>query len=146
MKSDLVKTLSERGFIFQATNLEGLDELAVNERITSYIGFDLTANSLHVGSLVQIMVQRWMDKLGHRPLTLLGEATTRIGDPSGKTTQRPILTDNQIAHNREGIEHVLDRLLPHNKQYVSNAESPVPIAGSCVTGRPSIVTVPVGEA
>jgi tyrosyl-tRNA synthetase len=121
MKSELLSTLKERGFIFQATNVEGLDELAANERITSYIGFDLTANSLHVGSLVQIMVQRWMSRLGHQPITLLGEATTRIGDPSGKTTQRPILTDKEISKNREGIEHVLDRLLPH-KQYISNAE------------------------
>jgi tyrosyl-tRNA synthetase len=67
------------------------------------------------------MVQRRMSRLGHQPITLLGEATTRIGDPSGKTTQRPILTDKEISKNREGIEHVLDRLLPH-KQYVSNAE------------------------
>jgi tyrosyl-tRNA synthetase len=120
VKSELIQTLSERGFIHQATNLDGLDTLASTDKITSYTGFDLTADSLHVGSLVQIMVQRWMAKLGHNPLTLLGEATTRIGDPSGKSTQRPMLSHDAIAHNREGIENVLDRLLI-KKTYVSNS-------------------------
>ena len=124
MKSDLIITLSERGFINQATNLEGLDALADTQKITSYIGFDLTADSLHVGSLIQIMVLRWMTRLGHNPIVLFGEATTRIGDPSGKTTSRPMLTDEQIEHNRIGIKRVIDRLvggythIPH----VSNAE------------------------
>ena len=124
MKSDLIITLSERGFINQATNLEGLDALADMQKITSYIGFDLTADSLHVGSLIQIMVLRWMTRLGHNPIVLFGEATTRIGDPSGKTTSRPMLTDEQIEHNRIGIKRVIDRLvggythIPH----VSNAE------------------------
>jgi len=124
MKSDLIITLNERGFINQATNLEGLDELADSQKITSYIGFDLTADSLHVGSLIQIMVLRWMARLGHNPIVLFGEATTRIGDPSGKTTSRPMLTDEQIEHNRIGITRVIDRLVggrPHVK-HVSNAE------------------------
>jgi tyrosyl-tRNA synthetase len=120
MKSELLTTLQERGFIHQSTDLDGLDDLASKSKITSYIGFDLTANSLHVGSLIQIMVQRWMAKFGHYPLTLLGEATTRIGDPSGKSASRPMLSDEDIQSNRQGIEKVLDRLLTH-KQYVSNA-------------------------
>lgn len=124
MKSDLIITLSERGFINQATNLEGLDALADTQKITSYIGFDLTADSLHVGSLIQIMVLRWMTRLGHNPIVLFGEATTRIGDPSGKTTSRPMLTDEQIEHNRIGIKRVIDRLVGGHTHipHVSNAE------------------------
>ena len=91
MKSELIKTLMERGFINQSTDLQGLDELAAAGPITGYIGFDLTADCLHVGSLMQIMVLRWMEKLGHNPIVLLGGATTMIGDPTGKDRTRPML-------------------------------------------------------
>jgi tyrosyl-tRNA synthetase len=120
MKSELILMLQERGFINQATNLEGLDALALEQKITSYIGFDLTADSLHVGSLVQIMLLRHMTKLGHDPLILLGEATTRIGDPSGKSAARPMLTRDQIEHNRLGIEKVFRKFVD-NPTFVSNA-------------------------
>ena len=125
MKSKLIRTLQERGFINQVTNLPGLDDAAEKGPVTSYIGFDLTADSLHVGSLIQIMVLRWMARLGHNPIVLLGEATTRIGDPSGKTHARPMLTDAEIERNRIGIVHVIDRLVgvvkPHTR-HISNAE------------------------
>jgi tyrosyl-tRNA synthetase len=119
MKSELFKVLSDRGFINQTTNLAALDDAAVAGPITAYIGFDLTANSLHVGSLIQIMVLRWMRKLGHNPLILLGDATTRVGDPSGKSTARPILTTEQIGSNRQGIEKVFKTLVPE-PQFVTN--------------------------
>jgi tyrosyl-tRNA synthetase len=125
MKSDLITTLNDRGFINQATNLDGLDQRAMAGPIIAYIGFDLTADSLHVGSLVQIMMLRWMHKLGHDPIVLFGEATTRIGDPTGKSTARPILTPEEIERNRIGIVQVIDRLVgsvrPHTR-HVSNGE------------------------
>jgi len=113
MESKILITLKERGFIHQATNLEGLDVLASKGSIIAYIGFDLTADSLHIGSLIQIMVLRWLKKLGHTPIVLFGEATTRIGDPSGKSSQRPMLTSEQIERNREGIVRIIDRLVGH---------------------------------
>lgn len=120
MKSSLLATLKERQFINQCTDLDALDALAHDQPITAYIGFDLTADSLHVGSLIQIMALRWMAKLGHNPIVLLGEATTRIGDPTGKSAARPILTPRQIEDNCAGIMKVFDRLLP-SPRFVSNA-------------------------
>jgi tyrosyl-tRNA synthetase len=103
-QSELLRILDERGFIFQGTDMAGLDELAVAGPITGYIGFDATADSLHVGSLIQIMMLRWMQKTGHRPLVLMGGGTTRIGDPSGKDEARQLLTDGDIAQNIAGIK------------------------------------------
>lgn len=111
MKSELIKILSERGFIHQATDLSALDAICADGPITGYIGFDLTAPSLHVGSLIQIMALRWMVRTGHEPIILLGEATTRIGDPTGKDKARPILGADVIEDNRIGIQKVFDRLV-----------------------------------
>ena len=119
MKSELMRVLVERGFVNQATNLDGLDALAMKP-MTSYIGFDLTADSLHVGSLVQIMAQRWLLEFGHNPLTLLGRATTRIGDPSGKSSSRPMLDGASISANEAGISKVLNRLGLDSRNFVSN--------------------------
>jgi tyrosyl-tRNA synthetase len=102
-KSDLVRTLIERGHIYQATDLAGLDAAAAKGPITGYIGFDATASSLHVGSLVQIMTLRRMQETGHKPVVLMGGGTTKVGDPSDKTSQRPLLTDAEIAANIAGI-------------------------------------------
>ncbi|WP_374764002.1 tyrosine--tRNA ligase [Yunchengibacter salinarum] len=110
-KSDLLNILLERGFIHQATDLDGLDSLLNTQSVKGYIGFDCTGPSLHVGSLVSIMVLRWMQKCGHQPVVLLGGGTTRIGDPSGKDTQRQMLTDAQIARNKAGIGQVFARFL-----------------------------------
>ena len=82
IKSEFIRTLVERGFMHQCTDLEALDALAAGQRITAYIGYDCTAPSLHVGSLVQIMMQRNLQKTGHRPIVLMGGGTTKIGDPS----------------------------------------------------------------
>ena len=110
-KSDFVRVLQERGYIHQATDIEGLDKAASEGVITAYIGFDATAASLHVGSLIQIMMLRRLQQTGHRPLPLMGGGTTKVGDPSDKDSQRPLLTDEQIAANIAGIKAVFERFL-----------------------------------
>ena len=102
-RSDLVRTLIERGHVYQATDLEGLDAAALAGPISAYIGFDATASSLHVGSLVQIMTLRRLQQTGHRPIVLMGGGTTKVGDPSDKAAQRPMLSDADIAANIAGI-------------------------------------------
>ena len=115
LKSDFLQILSERDFIHQVTDLEGLDaKMAAKEKegpISAYIGFDCTGTSLHVGSLVQIMMLRWLQKCGHKPIVLLGGGTTRIGDPSGKDESRKLLTDADIARNMTGIRTIFDQFL-----------------------------------
>ena len=110
-KSDFLNILSERGFIHQISDPEGLDAAAKAGKITGYIGFDATAASLHAGSLVQIMMLRWMQKTGHKPIALMGGGTTRIGDPSFKDESRKLLTVEQIAANLAGIRQVFTRFL-----------------------------------
>ncbi len=110
-RSDFLRTLQDRGFIHQCTDLDALDERALKERITAYIGFDATADSLHVGSLVQIMMLRWAQKTGHRPIALMGGGTTKIGDPSGKDESRQLLSSAQIEANIAGIRTAFDNLL-----------------------------------
>lgn len=110
-KSALMKTLTERGYLYQCTDEGGLDALATEETITGYIGFDCTAPSLHVGSLVQIMMLRHLQKSGGRPIVLLGGGTTKIGDPSDKDKSRPILTPERIAFNKDGIKRVFAQFL-----------------------------------
>ena len=105
-KSELMQILTERGFIHQCSDSEGLDRRFATETVTGYIGFDATAKSLHVGSLMQIMMLRWMQKTGHRPLALMGGGTTRIGDPSFKDEARKLLTDEMIDENLAGIRKV----------------------------------------
>ncbi|NIJ42631.1 tyrosyl-tRNA synthetase [Parvibaculum indicum] len=110
-KSDFLRILSERGFIHQLSDEAALDEAALEKAVTGYIGFDATAKSLHVGSLVQIMMLRWLQKTGHRPITLMGGGTTRIGDPSFRDDARPLLTDEQIDDNLAGIKQVFAKFL-----------------------------------
>jgi tyrosyl-tRNA synthetase len=112
-RSDFLRTLDERGFIHQVTDPEALDALAAKGPITAYIGFDATADSLHVGSLVQIMLLRWAQKTGHRPITLMGGGTTKVGDPSGKDESRRLLDDAAIAANIAGIQRVFDQFLDY---------------------------------
>ncbi len=111
LRSDFLRTLVERGFLHQCTDLEGLDAAAASGRVTGYIGFDATADSLHVGSLVQIMMLRHMQRAGHRPIVLMGGGTTRVGDPSGKDKSRQLLSNAQIAGNIAGIRRVFERFL-----------------------------------
>src|ERR1700749_1089325 len=110
-QSDFLREATERGFVFQCTDTEGVDALLRAGRVTAYIGFDCTADSLHVGSLVQIMILRLLQKHGHRPLVLMGGGTTRIGDPSGRDETRLLLTDEQIAANMAGIRRFFDPFL-----------------------------------
>ena len=110
-KSDFLRVLDERGFIHQCTSLEELDAAAAREVITGYIGFDATARSLHVGSLIQIVMLYWLQQTGHRPIALMGGGTTKVGDPTGKDTQRALLTDADINANIEGIKGVFAKFL-----------------------------------
>ena len=110
-KSDFLNILSERGFIHQISDPEALDAQAMAGTITGYIGFDATATSLHAGSLVQIMMLRWMQKTGHKPIALMGGGTTKIGDPSFKDESRKMLSVEQIAHNLDGIRQVFTKFL-----------------------------------
>ena len=90
-KSKFLNILEKRGFLHQLTDETKLDDFLCKDKCVAYIGFDCTASSLHVGSLIQIMMLRWFQKCGHQPLVLLGGGTTKIGDPSGKDTARPVL-------------------------------------------------------
>ena len=110
-KSDLLKQLYIRGYIHQCTNIEKLDQIAEKKRVVGYIGFDCTAESLHVGSLLQIMCLRLLQKHGHRPIVLFGGGTTRIGDPSGKDKTRKILNEKEIDKNIKNIEKILKNFL-----------------------------------
>ncbi len=126
-RSLFMKTLTERGFIHQCTDLAALDETLSAGPIAAYIGFDATADSLHVGSLVQIMVLRWLQKAGHKPIILMGGGTTQLGDPSFRDASRPLLSDEQIARNSAGIRKVFSQYLtfgdgPTDAVMVDNAD------------------------
>ena len=126
-KSALIQQFTERGYIHQTTNLEGLDDIANQQIVPAYIGFDCTADSLHVGSLVQIMMLRILQKTGHKPIVLMGGGTTKVGDPSGKDTARPLLSDQDIEHNKQGIKQVFEKYLtfgdgPTDALMVDNAD------------------------
>src|SRR4029077_12818677 len=110
-KSDFLNVLASRGFIHQVSEPEALDALARQSTITAYIGFDCTAPSLHVGSLLPIMMLHWLQQTGHRPIALMGGGTTRVGDPSGKDESRKVLTDDIIAGNLQGIRQVFGKFL-----------------------------------
>jgi tyrosyl-tRNA synthetase len=110
-KSDFLNILAERGFIHQVSEADVLDARAVAGPITAYIGFDCTAPSLHVGSLLPIMMLYWLQQTGHRPIALMGGGTTRVGDPSGKDESRRILTDEMIEQNLTGIRAIFSKFL-----------------------------------
>ena len=110
-RSAFITTLADRGFIHQMSDADGLDAAFADGRVTGYIGFDCTAASLHVGSLVQIMLLYWMQQTGHRPIVLMGGGTTKIGDPSGRDSTRQLLTPEQIEANKAGIFQIFARLI-----------------------------------
>ena len=110
-KSDFLAVLTERGYLHQCSDLEGLDAKAKAGELIAYIGFDCTASSLHVGSLLPIMMLRWLQKTGGKPVPLMGGGTTRVGDPSGKDESRKLLTVEQIDANKESIKQVFSRFL-----------------------------------
>jgi tyrosyl-tRNA synthetase len=126
-RSSLLKLLDERGYIHQVTDAAALDALAAGETVSAYIGFDATAPSLHVGSLVQIMMLRRLQQAGHRPIVLMGGGTTKVGDPSGKDESRKLLTHEEIEANIAGIRRVFERFLtfgngPSDAIVVNNAD------------------------
>ena len=117
--NDFIKEFKDRGFFYQCTDEKSLSKILDTEKIKGYIGFDCTAQSLHVGSLLQIMCLRQLQKYGHRPIVLLGGGTTRIGDPSGKDKTRKILDENEIENNIKSIEIVLKKFLNSNDKNTS---------------------------
>jgi len=126
-KSDFLRVLSERGFIHQISDWEGLDAAAAKGPITGYIGFDATAKSLHAGSLVPIMMLYWMQQTGHRPIALMGAGTTMVGDPSGKDESRKLLTIDEINANLAGIKRIFSKFLrfgdgPNDALMANNAD------------------------
>jgi tyrosyl-tRNA synthetase len=128
LSSDFMRTMTSRGFLHQCTDQIGLDQKAAGKQpIAAYIGFDCTADSLHVGSLVQIMMLRWLQKTGHKPIVLMGGGTTKIGDPSGKDEARQLITEDIIKGNMAGIKRVFEKFLtfgdgPTDAVMVDNAE------------------------
>lgn len=110
-KSDLLNLLASRGYVHQMTDAEGLDALAATQVVPGYIGFDATAPSLHIGSLVQIMILRRLQQAGHKPIVLMGGGTSMVGDPSGKDESRQMLTSQQIGGNIRSIRQVFERFL-----------------------------------
>src|ERR1700735_502262 len=111
LKSDFLRSLTEQGYIHQQTDAQALDRCANSGIVTAYIGFDATADSLHVGSLVQIMLLRRLQQTGHRPIVLMGGGTTKVGDPSGRDETRQLLTDEQINANIAGIREIFGHFL-----------------------------------
>ncbi len=110
-QSELLRVMDERGYVHQMTDAAGLDALAARQVVPAYVGFDATASSLHVGSLVQIMLLRRLQQAGHKPIVLMGGGTTRIGDPTGRDESRKMLTDQTIEDNIAGIRTVFEKLL-----------------------------------
>ena len=114
-----LKEFKERGYYYQCTDESELSEFMNNNEVNAYIGFDSTAPSLHVGSLMQIMCLRLLQKYGHRPIVLLGGGTTRIGDPSGKDKTRKMLEENEIEKNIKTIEEILKKFLETDDEKTS---------------------------
>ncbi|PYC49359.1 tyrosine--tRNA ligase [Litorivita pollutaquae] len=113
-KSEFMRVMIERGFLADCTDYQGLDEALMNGVVPGYIGFDATAKSLHVGSLIQIMTLRWLQKTGHQPITLMGGGTTKVGDPSFRADERPLLTPAQIDDNIDGIKKVFAKYIEYS--------------------------------
>ncbi|MDP6884554.1 MAG: tyrosine--tRNA ligase, partial [Rhodospirillales bacterium] len=126
-RSEFIRAVVERGYLHQCTDLDELDSRAAEGMITAYIGFDCTAPSLHVGSLVSIMLLRWLQRTGHKPIVLMGGGTTKVGDPSGKDESLQMLGDYEIAANMDSIKRVFSAFLtfgdgPTDALMVNNAE------------------------
>jgi tyrosyl-tRNA synthetase len=124
-KSDFLRLIVERGYLHQCTDFEALDEMAAKGRITAYVGYDATGDSLHIGHLVSIMMLYWMQQFGHRPITLMGGGTTKVGDPSGKDETRKMLTDDDIAGNIASIRRTFENVITYGDDagiMVNNAD------------------------
>ena len=112
-KSDFMRVMFERGFVADCTDYQALDEALVKGVVPAYIGYDATAASLHVGHLMNIMVLRWLQKTGHKPITLMGGGTTKVGDPSFRAEERPLLTPEKIDENISGLKKVFSKYLTY---------------------------------
>ena len=126
-KSDFLRVMFERGFVADCTDYQALDEALVKGVVPAYIGYDATAPSLHVGHLMNIMVLRWLQKTGHKPITLMGGGTTKVGDPSFRSEERPLLTPDKIDENIAGLKQVFAKYLsygdgPTDAIMLNNAE------------------------
>ncbi len=110
-KSDFLREINSRGFIYQSSDIDNLDELMSKKKITAYIGFDITSDSLHIGSLVQLMLLNWLDEFGHKTIALVGGGTTLVGDPSGKDSARKIITLSQISENINKIKKTFNQFI-----------------------------------
>ncbi|HRO16302.1 MAG TPA: tyrosine--tRNA ligase [Paracoccus sp. (in: a-proteobacteria)] len=124
-KSEFLTVLTERGYVADCTDMQALDDALTQGQVTAYIGYDATAASLHVGHLLNIMMLRWFQKTGNRPITLMGGGTTRIGDPSFRSEERPLLTPDAIQSNIDGMQQVFARYLDYGDgraTMVNNAE------------------------
>ena len=113
-KSEFIAVMMQRGFLADCTDYQGLDDALSRGVTPAYIGFDATAKSLHVGSLIQIMMLRWLQKTGHKPITLMGGGTTKVGDPSFRADERPLLTEAQIDSNIAGIKKVFESYISYD--------------------------------
>ena len=113
-KSEFMAVMMQRGFLADCTDYQGLDDALSRGVTPAYIGFDATAKSLHVGSLIQIMMLRWLQKTGHKPITLMGGGTTKVGDPSFRADERPLLTEAQIGSNIAGIKKVFESYISYD--------------------------------
>ena len=113
--SEFIKIMNERGFIHQITDMENLQKEMNAGSVVGYIGFDCTAPSLHIGSLIQIMMLRWLQKSGNKPIVLMGGGTTKVGDPSGKDSARPLLSSEKIKFNKENIKTIFEKFLKFGK-------------------------------
>ena len=125
--SSFLNMITSRGYLHQATNMDALDMRMSQQTISAYIGFDCTADSLHVGSLIQIMMLRHLQNAGHKPIVLMGGGTTKVGDPSGKDEARPLLSEQDIEQNKQGIRKIFQKYLrfgdgPSDAIMVDNAE------------------------
>ena len=110
-KSDFLREINSRGFIYQSSNIDSLDDLMSKKKITAYIGFDITSDSLHIGSLVQLMLLKWLDEFDHKTIALVGGGTTLVGDPSGKDSSRKIMTMKQISENIDKIKKTFNQFI-----------------------------------
>ena len=117
LQSSLLNNLQARGFINDCTDLVGLDDLLKRSKVTCYIGYDATASSLHVGHLMNIMMLRWFQKDGHRVITLLGGGTTKIGDPSFRKTERPLISDETISNNLLSLKSIFSKYIKFSSDF-----------------------------
>ena len=117
--SSFLNMLTTRGYLHQATNMDALDMRMSQHTISAYIGFDCTADSLHVGSLIQIMMLRHLQNAGHKPIVLMGGGTTKVGDPSGKDEARPLLSEQDIEQNKQGIRKIFQKYLSPDRHRIT---------------------------